>query len=423
MDDRPPAAEDGGLGRDYWRLLVGSASSNLGDGIRVAALPLLAVTLTDEPLLISGVAAATFLPSVLFGPIGGAMIDRADRRRLMVAGQLSRGVAALLFVALLAGDAGGIWAVYALAIALGLGEVVVDGASQAVIPSLVPRTLLERANARLVSAQLVLDEMAGSALGGLLFAVNPIVPFVLDAATFLVGGAAVSRISRPLPPSTTNPDGGTSSMRADIIEGFGFLAGHKLLRAMAASVGLMNLAASTGGSVLVILVVDELDAPEATFGLVLAASAVAGFLASLVAERIVARLGRAVTLVGAVAVIAMALLLIALAPNVWAVAAGMALIGFGVAVFNIPGRAVRQEVVPNHLLGRVISSYRVLGFLGVPLGAVLGGVLTDLAGTRAAYIAAASLMAVSVLAMVAAVRHLPLRASDGPATAPANDTT
>lgn len=413
MDDRPRSRPP--LGSDYWRLLTSAAASNLGDGVRLAALPLLAVTLTDEPLLISGVAAATFLPAVLFGPIGGAVIDRVDRRRLMTAGQLLRGLAALLFVALLVADAAGIWAVYVLAIALGVGEVVVDGASQAVIPTLVPRTLLERANARLVSAQLVLDEMAGAALGGLLFAINPIIPFIVDAATFLVGGVAVSTISRPLPPrGDATSDGLGSSMRDEVREGFAFLLDSKLLGGMAASVGLMNLAAATGGSVLVILVVDELAAAEATFGFVLAAGAVAGFVGSLVAEGIVVRLGRGRTLVGSVAAIAAALLVVAFAPTVVIVGAGMALMGFGVTVFNIPGRAVRQEVVPDHLLGRVVSSYRVLGFLGVPLGAVLGGVLTDLADVRTAFVVAAGLMAVAIAAMVAAVRHLP---SDAPTDA------
>lgn len=197
----------------------------------MAALPLLAVTLTDEPLLIAGVAAATFLPAVLFGPIGDAVVDRMDRRRFMAAGQFLRGLAAPLFVALLLSDAAGIWAVYLLAIAVGMGEVVVDGASQAVIPMLVPRTLLERANARLVSAQLVLDQMAGAALGGLLFALNPIAPFIVDAATFLVGGAAVSTISRPLPArSPAMEDEPASSMRQDVLEGFVFLRDHRLLR-------------------------------------------------------------------------------------------------------------------------------------------------------------------------------------------------
>lgn len=401
---------DGGerLGADYWRLLASAASSNLGDGVRLAALPLLAVTVTDAPLLIAGVEAATFLPAVLLGPLGGAVIDRSDRRRLLVLGQLLRGLAGLVFVAILVTDLAGIWAIYALAVALGAGEVVVDGASQAVIPTLVPRSLLERANARMASAQLVLDQMAGAALGGLLFAFNSVVPFAVDAATFLLGGAAASRISRPLPPRPAKDEDGTATtLGEDVRDGFGFLFSDPLLRNMAGSVGLINLAAATGGSVLVILVVDELGAAETTFGLVLAAGAVAGFVGSLVAERIVLRLGRAVVLVGSVALVAGAMLLQAMAPDILVVAAGSALLGFAVTTFNIPGRAVRQEAVPDHLLGRVVSSYRVLGYVGVPLGAVLGGLITTASGPRTAYLAAAGLMALAVLAMAAAVRHLP----------------
>lgn len=396
------------LGSDYWRLLISAASSNLGDGVRLAALPLLAVTLTDEPVLIAGVGAATFLPAVLFGPVGGVVIDRFPRRRLLVMGQLARGIAVALFAALLVMDLAGIWAVYALAVVLGAGEVVVDGASQAAIPSLVPATLLERANARMVSTQLVLDRMVGAALGGVLFAFNAVVPFVLDAVSFLLGGAAVATLSDDLAPTAADDEEPeATSMLDDAREGFVFLRDNILLRRMATSVGLINLAISTGSSVLVLLVTDTLDAAPAAFGFVLAVAAVVGLVGSLVAERVVIRLGRATTLVGTLIVEIVAIVVIATAPNVVLVAVGVGLEAFAIVVFNIPGRAVRQEVIPDRLLGRVISSYRVLGFLGIPTGSVLGGVVTTFVGPRGAYAASAVLMLGATAAMAAAMKHLP----------------
>lgn len=403
---RADGASSDGLGRDYWRLLASAASSNLGDGVRLAALPLLAVTLTDDPVLVAGVGAATFLPAVVFGPIGGVIIDRFPRRRLLVVGQIGRGLAVLLFAALLASDRADIWTVYVLAVILGAGEVVVDGASQAAIPNLVPKALLERANARMVSTQLVLDQMVGAALGGVLFALNSVLPFVVDAITFLVGGASVARISTEMAPDTDDRLE-ASSLYGDAREGFAFLWDSPLLRRMAISIGLINLALSTGFSVLVLLVVDELAAPEAAFGALLAVGAVAGLLGSLVAERIVARIGRAAALVVPLFIEVGAIAAMALAPNVAVVAASLGVQSMVTVLVNIPGRSVRQEAVPDRLLGRVISSYRVLGYLGIPVGSLAGGVITSLAGPRAAFAASAVLMFGAATAMIGAVRHLP----------------
>lgn len=393
-------------------MLIGSGLSNLGDGIRLAALPLLAVMVTDEPVLVSGVTAATILPAVLFGPVGGVMIDRYGRRRLLVTGQLVRGIVVALFVALLLADRAGIVSVYVLALLLGVGEVVVDGAAQAAVPQLVRAPLLERANARLIRAQLVLDQMVGAAVGGVLFVAGAALPFAVDSVTFLLGAVAVGRIRQPLSPRDVDEDAATPSgdearFLDELRDGFRFLRGHDLLLPMAATLGLTNTANTIGVSVLVLLVVDELGAGDATFGLVLAVGAVGGFIASLVAERVAAWIGRGPTLVGAVAVTAAANLGLALAPNVFTVAGTFAAFSFAIVVFNVPGRAVRQQVTPSHLLGRVVTSFRTIGFIGVPIGATAGGLLTDRYGVRSAFVVAAVLLVVGTAAMTRAVRHLP----------------
>lgn len=412
------------LGRDYALLLAGSSLSNLGDGVRLAALPLFAVTVTDSPLLVAGITATTFLPAVLLGPLGGVVIDRVDRRRLLVGGQLLRGVAGLVFVGMLVTGDGGIAAVYLLAVVLGAGEVIVDGAAQAVVPQLVPPSLLERANARLIRAQLVLDDMVGAALGGVLFTLGPVVPFAVDAATFLLGAGAVSRMRGPLPPGPAAGPGGPApatdvaeapeegvapsrTLGGELRDGLRHLLDDDLLRPMALTLGLTNLANATGVSVLVLLVVDELGAAEATYGAVLAAGAVGGFAGSLVAERVVARIGRARTLVGAVGATAVTNLALGLAPTAAVVAGAFALHLCAVVVFNVPARAVRQEVTPSHLLGRVVTSFRAVGYLGVPVGAVLGGLVTGGLGVRAAYLAGAGLLVLGTVAMGRAVAHLP----------------
>lgn len=400
-------AEHDRLGPDFRRLLTGAAASNLGDGVRLAALPLLAVTLTDEAVLVAAVPAAVMAPAVLLGPLGGVLVDRHPRRLLIVVGQVVRAVAVAVFVAVLAAGAMTIWGVLTLAFVLGAGEVVVDGASSAAVPRLVPTRLLERANARMISAQLVLEQMVGSALGALLFSVRTMLPFVVDGITYVVGAAAASRLRTPLAPDRGPDVPAGTSMAQEAREGFSFIRRTPVLAWFAGVVGMTNLALTTGTSVLVLLVVETLAAPEATYGLVLTAAAVGGLIASAVIERVVAAVGRRrVFVVAGVGEVA-ALLVVGFAPTVVVVAVGLAISSALAVAVNVPGRAVRQEVTPDHLLGRVVSTFRVIGYGGVPLGAAVGGVVTDLAGTRAAFVVAAAIAAVAALALVRTTTHLP----------------
>jgi MFS family permease len=294
---------------DFRRLLVSAASANLADGVRTATLPLMAVTLTDEPLLVSGIAAVADLPAVLGGTGRGSHLDRHDRRGLLVVGQSIRAIATISFVGLLLPDAAGIWALYVLALLLGGAEVVVDGASQAVIPKLVPVRLLERANARMESAQLVFEQMVGTAIGGVLFAFGAVFCFAVNSVALVISGVSATSIRRPLPPRAAGEAPGT--WRHDIGEGFAFLGRHPLLGWLSTFGATANLASTVGGSVLVLLVVDELGATGAAFGLVLAAGAVAGLATSLATEHLVRRIGRGRTMLAGAGLQVVALFVIA----------------------------------------------------------------------------------------------------------------
>ena len=133
-----PVSERQRFSADYWRFWTAAALSNLGDGMTLAALPLVAVSITREPLAVALAAALAFLPWVLAGPVAGVVVDRVDRRKLMIIGQLARGlVVGTLAVWIAAGDLS-LPVLYAAAFLLGLGEVFVDTASQAAIPMLAP---------------------------------------------------------------------------------------------------------------------------------------------------------------------------------------------------------------------------------------------------------------------------------------------
>ncbi len=228
---------------DYWRFWTAAALSNLGDGMRLAALPLAAVSVTTEPIAVTTVAALAFLPWVLAGPVAGVVVDRVDRRKLMILGQIARGVVVFGLALVIAGGQLSLPGLYAAAFLLGLGEVFVDTASQAAIPMLAPAGPggLEAANGRLIAAETVLNEVVGAPVGAFLFAVGAAIPFFGDAASFLLGVVLLSMVRTPL--QSVREDA-PARVLTEIWEGLVLLWRHRLLRGLAVGVGLINITLS-----------------------------------------------------------------------------------------------------------------------------------------------------------------------------------
>jgi MFS family permease len=396
------ATRRSGLGGDFHRFWLAAAASNLGDGIRLGALPLLALRLTSDPVLVGATTAATIAPWVL-APLAGVLVDRADRRRLMVAGQLGRAVLVLVLVGLLAADALSIWVLLAIAAGLGCGEVVVDTASQAAIPQLVAPEQLDRANARLEMATQLLNEVAGVAVGALLFAWLTSLPFAVDAVTFLVGAALLTSVRRPLQGDRR----ARASVRADLAEGVTFLARHGFLRNLMFGAAVSNIATNMSFAVLVVLVIDRLGEAESTYGLVVAVSATGGVVGSLAAGWLTARLGRQVVLVAAPLAMAAALAVTAAVDDLVVIAAAWFVIKLALISLIVPAISLRQAITPDHLLGRVVATFRMVGIGAAPVGALLGGVLTQLTDIRTTNAVAAAIMLASVALLAGALRHLP----------------
>lgn len=390
------------LGPDFRRFWLAAAASNLGDGIRLGALPLLALRLTDNPTLIGATSAATIAPWVL-APLAGVLVDRRDRRRLMVIGQLGRALLVGVLIVLIAADTLSIWALLGVAVGLGIGEVIVDTTSQAAIPQLVEPHQLDHANSRLQAAVQVLDEVVGVALGAVLFARWASLPFVVDAATFLLGGILLVSLRRPLQGERRQ---GARSVRADLSEGFRFLRGQPFLRNAMFGAAASNIATNMSFAVLVVLVVTELGASESAYGLVVAASALGGVLAAFVAGWLSGRLGRTKVLLAAPVCVIVGLAAVAAAGHVAVAAGAWFVIRFGIISLSVPAVSLRQAMTPEHLLGRVVASFRMVGIGAGPVGALLGGVLTHAAGVRTANVVAVGVMIVATLLLVNAVRHL-----------------
>ncbi len=402
VDGEPSTPPTDRTNHEFRRFWAASAISNLGDGIRLAALPLLALDVTTDARLIAGVTAMSFLPWIVVGPIAGAMVDRWDRRRLMLLGQLARSVAVLL----LAGSVSAGWVtiglLYVVALIVGVGETIVDSASQAAIPRLVEDRDLERANGRLTVAEQLFNHVVGVALGSLLFSIAPGVPFYVDAATFVGAAFLVATIGRPLQGPRLRSD---TTIRSDLAEGLRYLLHHGFLRLLAFSVAATNIALNMGLGVMVVLVVDEIGSTEAGYGTVLAAGAIGGVAGSMVAGRLVALLTPQRTLRLVHIPFVASSITFAVATNAWMVSVAFALSGFALVLFQIPSRAMRQRIVPERLLGRVVAAFRIFGLGGPVVGAPIGGIIAQVADVRWAFAGSSFVMLLAWAFVLMALRR------------------
>jgi MFS family permease len=386
----------------FQRFWLAAAVSNLGDGIRLAALPLLALELTDDARLISGVTAMSFVPWIAVGPLAGALVDRHDRRTLMLIGQVARGIAVLLLAIAISAGWANIALLFVVALIIGAGETVVDSASQAAIPRLVDDHQLERANGQLTVAENLFNDVLGVALGAVLFSAASSIPFYTDAATFILGAVILIGIRKPLQGQRL---ASRNSIRADIGEGLRFLARHRFLRGLAFSVAMTNLALNLGLGVMVILVVKEIGASTAVYGTILAVGAAGGVAGSMVAGRLTERLTPRRTLMLTHIPFVAASMIYMLATEAWMVSAAFALSSFALVIYQIPSRALRQRLTPEPILGRVVAAFRIVGLGGPVVGAPLGGVITEAFGVRWAFAASTALMVVAWMLVLNALRH------------------
>jgi len=380
------------LSRDYWRLWWANTISSTGDGAFVAALPLLAVTITRDPRLVSVVTAATYLPWLLLSLPAGAMVDRHDRATLMWRAQAVQAAVVTAIAALIVAREADIAMLAAGGLLLGSAEVIFSNAAQSVLPALVPAELLPKANGSQQVSLTVGESFLGPPAGSLLFAAAAALPFGLDAASFAGSAALLARLPR------TNPaPGGPRNARAEIAEGLRWLARHRLLRVVAVLLGIYNFANQMGQAILVLLATQTLHVTARGYGLLLAASAVGSVIGGLVNPVLTRRLGLLPSLVLPAVIDAAAFVGIGLAPSPIVVAALLAVQGFSVTMWNVVTVSLRQRIVPGPILGRVNSVYRMLGWGLMPFGALAGGFVAHAAGLRAPYVVAGLLCALSTL--------------------------
>ncbi|GLW28043.1 MFS transporter [Actinoplanes regularis] len=382
-------------GAGFARLWTATAVSNLGDGVTMVAGPLLLATVTDEPALIAGGAFAAQLPWLLFALVSGAYVDRLDRRRLVVAVNLLRGlILAGVAVAVATGHAS-VPLIYAAWFLLGAGETLADTAYGALLPSVVAPEELERANARLGATFTIANQFAAKPLGAWLYGIAAAVPFGLDAVTFVVAAALIAGLHRVPARSVAVPDAVRSSLREEIAEGLRWLWRHRLLRTLAVAMGVANIAFCAAFAVFVLYARERLGLSDVGYGFLLTTFAVGGLAGAGLAARLARRFGTAAVLRAGLIVEVLTHLTLAISTN--PLLAGGAIVIFGVhtMVWGVLVSAIRQRAVPEHLRGRVGSVHGLLETGGAALGWLLGAALTQLLDvTTPFWIAAFAMVAV-----------------------------
>lgn len=376
------------LGAAFSALLTATFVTNLGDGLRLTALPLLATTLTSSPLLISGITAAQFLPWATFAPFGGVIVDRSDRRRLILITQTWRAaVMAVLAVAILT-ESAEIWHLFVVAFIITVGEILVDPSVVATLPTLVTREDLDTANGRISTVEIVTNEFAGGPIGALSFGLAPWLPFLLDAASYLGSVWPFSRLpsqpKRPAPAEKT-------SVRVEMGDGLRWIRSHAFLRPLTAAMAIFHLGTAGAFSLLVLLVADVLEAPDLVFGVVLSAAAVGATVASLAAARLTRRFGRRSVITTAAVVTALSVIAAGLVTNSWQLAVVWTLNGAGGGVLLAIGRGFVQRHTPNDRLGRTAIATRMITRTSFVLGALLAGAIATSMSVRWSFVVAGCL--------------------------------
>ncbi|GAB3565218.1 hypothetical protein GCM10027445_10340 [Amycolatopsis endophytica] len=380
------------LPRPYWRLWSAAAVDNVGDGAFTAAVPLLAAQLTHRPVLVSAVSAASYAPWLVFSLPFGALVDRYDRRRLMVLSQITQtGIMAFTALAVVTGWFG-IGLLVAMAFTLGACEVVFGNAAQAIVPDLVAPDLLHRANGYQNTVTYLGQQFLGPPVGSALFTVAAAAPFGLNAVSFAGSAVLIAGLPRITRTVTPRPLG------AAIKDGLRWLWRHRRLRTLALLLGVNTFCFAMGTSTLVLLATHTLHATAAGYGVLLAAAAVGGAIGGLVNARLVAWLGALPALLLSLGGNVVAFLAIGAAPALPALAALLAVSGFATTIWNVLALTLRQQQVPDDLRGRVNSVYRMIGWGLMPLGALAGGAVAAALGTRAPFPVAGAIRGVALLA-------------------------
>ena len=384
------------LGKNYWRLWIAHATSNLGDGISSIAYPWLASAVTRSPILISLVAVVSRLPWLVFTLPAGVITDRFDRRRIIVAMDICRGFLALFVAVAVTIDVSSLpdlnsvgsvnqlntnWFLYSVllvtALLFGCAEVLRDNAAQTLLPSVVKEDQLENANGKLWSVEFVTNSFVGPPLGSFVLGIAIFLPFFVDSTTFFVSAALIATLTSSLRPIDKITKSEKINFREEIKEGFQWLWRHELLRPMAIILGSLNGIGALTAAVFILFAQEILDTSVLVFAILGTAGAIGGTIGGILGPKISRKLGSGPSLYLTLISGPIISLIIGLTSN-WQLFWLLTSISTVFAVlWNVITVSLRQSIIPTELLGRVNSVYRFFAWGSIPIGTLIGGIIVD----------------------------------------------
>jgi MFS family permease len=377
---------------------VASAVSNIGDGMEGAAGPLLAASLTGDARLIAGVGVAQTLPWLVLSLPLGVMIDRMDRRSLMIRANWIRCILFGIIAVLVATDNISIAVLIGIIAAVGVCEVVFDMTAQAFLPAIVPAEMLEKANGRLFATEVICNSFVGLPLGAWAFVAASGTPFAVNAASFgvaayLVGTIRIAPAGEPaLCPTETRPP-----FVAQLREGMTWLLRHRLLCTMAVMLGICNMSTMMGEVLLVKYASDELGVTGRGFGVLLAVMSVGSIVGGLAGDRVGARFGTAPAMLLPYLTFTLASLSMGLFTSIPVAVAASAATAIAGTIWNVVTVSLRQKIIPQELFGRVNSAYRFLGTGFIAVGSLIGGFIANSHGYAAPFLVGGVIMAFTLV--------------------------
>ena len=380
--------------KNFNLLLIASTFSNLADGIAGFAYPWLFSLLTRDPLLISIVSVLVNLPRLIFVLFAGVIADKFNRQKILMYTRLGQVFLTSIFIVLIYLNLDNIpkevqfnepqfeskfliiSAAYLLAFMFGLLEVTRDNAAQAFLPQIVSKDNLPKANGRLFGIEIVTNNFLGTPVGGFLIGLSLITPFIFDTLLMLVSVFFITGIKGKFErPEDINKDQNTSEM---IKEGVEWLKNNTLLKRLAIYTGIANFFGSMQFPIMILFAQELIGLNAIQYSFLAYGAAIGGLVGSQVANKINTKLEESKTLLISVALFGIGMFAPYVTSNPFIVAGSFGLSSFGSVLWNVQAVSIRQALIPDNLLGRVNSVYRLLALGLNPIGAIFGGAIVKI---------------------------------------------
>lgn len=370
------------LGTGFNRLWAASLSSNLADGLLRTAAPLLAISLTNDPVKISLIAAIVMLPWLFFAIPVGAIVDRVDRRKAIALANAIRFLIAATVAVVVANEVMTIELLYLGAFIIGVCEVVSDTAAQAMVPQLLDETQYESGNSRLQMSETVVSQFVGSPTSGFLYAVAIFLPFVATSLGFLVAAVLILFVPIQFQTDLRRNLGEATTAREkfwpSLLFGLKYLYSNKQLFRLVVATTAIGFAFSASNSVVALYMVKDLGLAPTYFGVVLTIQGIGALLGAATATFWTKRYERSSVMAISMVLTGITVILTGLSPNIFVFTAIATATGYLISIWNILLMSTYQTIIPNELYGRIHGARRTLVWGLMPLGSIFGGFVARL---------------------------------------------